>query len=248
MLGAWGAIGIALAGCAPVDVGPDPDFVWWTDNESGDLSDWKRQGSTWENAGGTLVAVQSPVRSGRYAIRATVTSQPAGTISGAVMVAENMPQEAYYSAWFLVPDTVPPSTYWTFFKLASRSIPNDPSTGLDVWDFDFDPDPQGIKLRLFHHSPLDIAPLGAKTVPLGQWFQVEARFRASPANDGELLLWLDDTLLFEFHGITAPTTYVAWTVGGATEGLGAPEAAVVVDDAAVAKRRLGMQSPPFFSR
>jgi hypothetical protein len=240
---------LGLWGCAPVTVGPDPDFVWWTDNESGDLSAWKRAGSTWESGGGSLAVVSAPVRSGRYAVRSTVAAQPSGTISGAVLVAENMPQEAYYSAWFWVPETVPSSTYWTFFKLASRMVPTDSTTGLDVWDFDLDPASDGgVKLRLFHHPPIDVAPLVAKTVPLARWFQVEAHYRASTTDDGELLLWLDDTLLFEIHGPTAPTSYVAWTIGGATEDLGLPQASVLLDDAAVTTRRLGTQFPPFYSR
>jgi hypothetical protein len=239
---------LGVAGCAPVTVGPDPDFVWWTDNESGDLSDWKRAGSTWESGGGSLAVVSAPVRSGRYAIRSTVAAQPAGTISGAVLVAENMPQEAYYSAWFLVPETVPASTYWTFFKLASRTVPADSTTGLDVWDFDLDPAPEGVKLRLYHHPPNGVAPLVAKTVSLGRWFQVEAHYRASTTDDGELLLWLDDTLLFEIHGPTAPTSYVAWTIGGAAEDLASPEASVLLDDAAVTTRRLGTQFPAFYPR
>jgi len=111
-----------------------------------------------------------------------------------------------------------------------------------------------VKLRLFHHdfeatpTPIDLAPLAGKIVPLGRWFQVEAHYRASPAGDGELRLWLDDTLEFEIHGPTAPTSYVGWTIGGAAEDLAAPQATVLLDDAAVTKRRLGTQFPPFYSR
>jgi hypothetical protein len=247
-VGTFGVALLGLAGCAPVGMGPDPDFVWWTDNESGDLSDWKHQGSTWESGGGTLAVVNAPVRSGHHAIRSIVANQPAGTISGAVLVAANMPQEAYYSAWFLAPDPIPTSTYWTFFKLGSRTIADDPATGVDVWDFDLDPAAEGVVLRLFHHPPIDVTPIVAKTVPLGRWFQLEAHFRASSSSDGELLLWLDDTLLFEIHGITAPTTYVDWTIGGAAEDLAAPQATVLLDDAAVTKRRLGTQFPAFYPR
>src|SRR5262249_44897860 len=102
-------------------------------------------------------------------------------------------------------------------------------------------------LRLFHHPPEDIAPLKVKTVPLGRWFQVEAYFQASPT-DGQLLLWLDDTLLFEIHQPTAPTEYVAWTIGGAAEGLADPQATVLFDDGAVTRRRLGAQFPSFYPR
>jgi len=244
----FGVALLGITGCAPVGMGPDPDFVWWTDNESGDLSDWNQRGATWESGGGTLTAVSRPVRSGRYAIRAVVSAQPTGTISGAVLVADNMPQDAYYSAWFLVPDPVPTSTYWTFFKLGSRTVVDDPSTGVAVWDFDLEPAPDGIKLRLFHHPPEDVAPITPKTVPIGRWFQVEAHFRASTAGDGELLLWLDDTLVFEVHGPTAPSGYVGWTIGGATEDLAAPQAALLLDDAAVTTRRLGTKFPPFYPR
>ena len=214
---------------------------------AGDLSDWNQRGATWESGGGTLAAVSTPVRSGHYAIRAVVSAQPAGTISGAVVVAENMPQDAYYSAWFLVPDPVPTST-------------SGPSSSSDrgPWSMIHRPVSRcGISISNLlpkgSSSDCSTTRRGRRTDHAENRAHralVPGRGPVSgvPAGDGELLLWLDDTLIFEVHGPTAPSAYVGWTIGGATEDLAAPQAALLLDDAAVTTRRLGTQFPPFYPR
>ena len=82
-------------------------------------------------------------------------------------------------------------------------------------------------------------------MPIGRWFQVEAHLRASPEADGVLELWRDDTLVYEVRGPTTPTTAVGWSVGGGCEQLASPVAVLDIDDAAVARRRLGPRFPIF---
>ena len=242
-----GALG---AGCgAPIDLGPDPDLVWWSDFETCDATDWD---VTWEAAGGQLSQVDTPVRSGRCAMRSQVVAQPAGTISGAQLIKpDGVPGDAYESAWFYVPAAIgaPGSVaYWVFFKLGSRTVADDASTGVDVWDFNLQPtDAGGLDVVIIPRIAGVASPpvLGNPAVPLGRWFQVEAHLRASPGADGVLQLWVDDTLLLDVRGPTTPTAAVGWSIGGGCDSLTSPAAIMDIDDAAVATRRLGPRFPAF---
>ena len=242
------ALAAAAAGCAadPIHLGPDPDLVWWTDFESCAFDDWNR---TWEAGGGRLSTVPSPVRSGRCAVRSEVVSQPAGTISGAMLIDPGpIPGDAYESAWFFVPDTIAAVGYWVFFKLGSRAVADDPATDVDVWDFNLQPTVAGgLEIAIVPRMAGVAAPpaLADPAVPIGRWFLVEAHLRASPDPDGVLQLWRDDTLLYEVRGPTAPSAAVGWSVGGGCEQLTSPAAVLDIDDAAVAKRRLGPRFPVF---
>jgi hypothetical protein len=238
---------LALGGCDDaIHLGPDPDLVWWTDFESCDPGDFA---VNWEAGGGQLTAVNSPARSGRCAIRSEVVPQPAGTISGAQLIDPGpIPGDAYESAWFFVPDTIAGARYWVFFKLGSRTAADDPATALDLWDFNLQPAASGgLEAAIIPRAAGVAAPpvVGDPTVPIGRWFQVEAHLRASPGDDGVLQLWLDDTLLFDVRGATAPTAAVSWSIGGGCEELASPAATMNIDDAAIASRRLGPGFPAF---
>ncbi len=241
------AVAGSVAGCGDaIDLGPDPDLVWWTDFESCDLGDFA---VNWQAGGGQLTAVTSPARSGRCAIRSEVVPQPAGTISGAQLIHPGpIPADAYESAWFFVPDTIAAVGYWVFFKLGSRGAIDDPATGVDVWDFNLQPTAAGgLEIAIIPRTSSVVAPsaLADASVPIGRWFQVETHLRASPGDDGVLELWRDDALLFDVRGPTAPSAAVSWSLGGGCEQLASPAAIMNIDDAAIAKRRLGAGFPAF---
>jgi len=241
------ALALAFTGCGDaISLGPDPDLVWWTDFESCDPAAFA---VNWEAGGGQLTAVTSPARSGRCAIRSEVVPQPAGTISGAQLIDPGpIPGDAYESAWFFVPDTIAGVRYWVFFKLGSRTVIDDPATGVDAWDFNLQPTAAGgLEIAIIPRTAGVQAPavLGDPSVPIGRWFLVESHLRASPGDDGVLQLWLDDTLLFDVRGPTAPTAAVGWSIGGGCEELTSPAAAMNIDDAAISRRRLGPRFPAF---
>ena len=240
---------IAVAGCdaEPIALGPDPDLLWWTDFESCSLGDWN---IAWEAGGGQLSTVASPVRSGRCAVRSQVVPQPAGTISGAMLIdpTGSIPSDAYQSAWFFVPEPIGDVDYWVFFKLGSRKVADDAATAVDVWDFNLQPTGAGgLEIAVIPRTSGVTAPpaLASPAVPIGRWFLVETHLRASPDPDGVLQLWLDDRLVYERRGPTAPSTAVSWGIGGGCEQLTSPAAVVGIDDAAVSTRRLGPNFPVF---
>ena len=147
-----------------------------------------------------------------------------------------------------MPEAIAGVGYWVFFKLGSRTVPDDPATGVDVWDFNLQPTAAGgLEVAIIPRAPGTAPPqlLADASVPIGRWFQIEAHLRASPDADGVLELWRDDTLLYQVRGPTAPSAAVSWSVGGGCEQLTSPAAVVDIDDAAVAVRRLGPNFPVF---
>jgi len=248
---------VALAGCSatPVDLGRDPEVLWWTDHETGDLSDWQEGShSSWIEHAGTLGVDESQARSGRFSLDASAAAAPSGTTSAAMLLRTGgLPQAAYYSAWFYVPTGIATAGYWLIFKFRSRAVPDDPTTDVETWDIDLTPQASDVQIVVFQHTSstdpvqgMMLQPLTTLPIPFGRWFQVEAFLRAANDASGELMLWQDGVLLFDLHGPSAPSAYVQWSAGSAAQSLSSGTAQVHVDDAAVSLRQLGPDSAPFW--
>jgi hypothetical protein len=246
------ALALALAsGCGgPLDLGPDPDFLWWSDHETGGLDDWLRGGAATGSmyaAGGGSVSVQAGLaRSGHYALASTAGAS--GTTSAGQVTRRGQRGDAYYGAWFYVPAAARPATYWVFF-----SFHGDDGTGagdVALWDVKLAPiDAVGtLELQLLHHDTGDVAPLAHHTVPLGRWFQVQAFLRPAADAAGILQIWLDGAPVFDVGGptTTAAAPAIAWTAGTITDGLTPAPTTLYVDDAFIAKRRIEADAPPFW--
>ena len=191
----------------------------------------------------------SPVRSGTCAARSEVVAQPAGTISGAMLIDPGpIPSDAYESAWFFVPEAIADVGYWVFFKLGSRTVGRRPPPASTSGTSTCNRRRRAAWRSRSSHARRASPPLpllGSPAVPIGRWFLVEAHLRASPYADGVLELWLDDTQLFDLRGPTTPSAAVGWSIGGGCEELTSPAAVLDIDDAAVATRRLGSRFPIF---
>ncbi|HVZ71551.1 MAG TPA: heparin lyase I family protein [Polyangia bacterium] len=245
------ALATTVGACsdAPLSLGADPDFLWWSDHESGDLSDWTRTSDTGSGAtyvvGGDVAVSTDRARSGTHALRSTVTAT--GSTAAQIFRAGFGARAAYYGAWFSLPASATPASYWVFFSFHARM-----ASGADValWDVKLAPGADGLELALLHHDSGDVAPVAHVAVPLDRWFQVESSFVASPGADGRLQVWLDGALAFDVAGPTSPadpsTAPVTWTVGTNTDGLTPTPATLYIDDAYVSKRRLGPDFPVFW--
>lgn len=233
----------------PVNVGESPEMLWWTDHETGDLSDWLRDGGgTWTSAGGTLELVNSPVRSGRYALRSTVTSNSMAVQSAGIGIrGALMPSEACYSAWFFIPSAVTTTSFWLFFKFRSRQVADQPNTAVDMWDVDVvTGQNQTPVLALYRHDREQEMSAESARVPIARWFQVEACLLAASDSSGHLSVWLDGQIAFELNAqVTMPSQYVEWNVGSIAEAITPSSASLYVDDAAISTRRLGANFPVF---
>jgi hypothetical protein len=235
-----------------VDLGAGPEFLWWNDHETGDLAGWTGDGGgyVWTDAGGSLEVVSSPTRSGRFALRSTVVPSSQGIpSSGLISRSGGLPIQAFYSAWFYVAEPIISTNYWLFFKFRSRSSETSSASAVELWDLDFMSDgASGMNVRLYHHDTGDEPALATPRVPIQRWFQTEAYLRAANDKTGQLTVWLDGVKIFDVTGqATAPSSYVEWSIGGATEVIAPTSATLYIDDAAITTQRLGEDFPVFWS-
>jgi len=233
-------------------MGTSPEILWWTDHEEGGLSGWTQggadRGGLIASNGGHVDVDATHARSGRHAMRATVTSpgEPVASVGVATRTGI-LPREAYYSAWYYIASPMTAGEYWLFFKFRSRRALTDPATLVNLWDVDFNARGDGtMGVFIFHHESGNRTPLATPTVPVGRWFQVEAFLRAAADGTGRLKVWLDDTLIYDLTEPTAPSEYVEWSVGAIAEIITPAPATLFVDDAAISTSRLGPSYPVFW--
>jgi hypothetical protein len=255
---------------SPLNLGSDPDILWWTDNETGDNSDWYKNlaglngqsdaagsawnssGFTWTSNGGQFSIAADPgrARSGRYAIKSSVVSPGTNIQSGACAERDGqLPEEAYYSAWFYVPALPNSTSYWLFFKFRSRRVATDQSTTVEGWDLDAEFANGNLQFELFSHATNQNVPTVGSTapvVPVARWFQIEAFLKIATDNTGQITFWIDGAKSFDVQNTaTVPSTFVEWSVGGIAEVIDPVPALLYVDDAAMSTRRLGPDYPVF---
>lgn len=248
----FGAAGLGCGACSgePANVGQSPEVLWWTDHETGDVSDWTREGgSTWTSGGGKVEVVSTFVRSGRFALRSTVSSSSATAKSAGIAIrAALTPAETCYSAWFYVPMAVTTTGYWLIYKFRSRSVVDQPSSDVDMWDLDVvGGQNKSLVLALYRHDRDERAVAETVSVPIGRWFQLESCLLAASDDTGRLSVWLDGVTAFELTAqLTMPSQYVEWNVGSIAEAINPSSVSVYVDDAAVSTRRLGPNFPIFW--
>jgi hypothetical protein len=252
------AAALALLACVglacsdePVSLGPDPDFLWWSDHETNDLSDWTRGGSALGatySQGGDVAVTTEQHRSGAHALRSTVTAPPGGPQAAAQIWRAGFAEEkAYYGAWFLLPAAATPTTYWVFCSFHLRT----PSgADLALWDVKLAWTGLNLELALLHHDSGDVVPFARVPIPIGRWFQIEAELEPRPDANGRLRIWLDGALAFDVQGPTssadAASAPITWEVGTLTDGLTPVTGTLYVDDAYVSLRQLGPGFPPFW--
>ncbi|HEY0712599.1 MAG TPA: hypothetical protein VGF45_07990 [Polyangia bacterium] len=245
VLGVFLLLGL-LGACStePIFLGPHPDFVWWTDHETGDLADWLQGGaaraSRYTAGAGSAEVAPIVARSGRHGLVSRIDGSGAGQLTRRGDVTDG----AYYGAWFYVPAFARPASYWVFFAL--RAQPESP-----LWDLKLSPVGDEMRLQLLHHDTGDVAPVAVMPVPIGRWFQVQAFFAASASANDRLLVWLDGRLVYEVagaavEGVANPTPTPTWTLGTITDGLSPAPAALYIDDAFIARRAISADTPAFW--
>ena len=97
-------------------------------------------------------------------------------------------------------------------------------------------------LALYDHRtgadrPLDVP---NPIVPVEQWFQLEAFYRAANDDTGRLTYWLNGQQVVDIAGApTSPTSWVEWDACSVGENLTPSMATLYVDDCAISRSRVG---------
>jgi hypothetical protein len=237
----------ALAvGCSQLDVGSD--LLWTARFETGDFSEWTSvaggDAQAFPMPPNTIAVSNGQAHTGSDSAALTISAGSDGTQESAVLSrAGGLPTEAYYSAWYYLPHSVSVGTFWVIFKFRMRTNANDASTAAELYDMDLATMPSGeMTLELYDHRTAADIPLDVSNpiVPVEQWFQLEAFYRAANDDTGRLTYWLNGQQVVDVAGApTSPTSWVEWDACSVGEDLTPPMATLYVDDCAISRSRVG---------
>src|SRR5262245_1749470 len=103
------------------------DILWSARHETGDLAEWTvgaagaAGGTGMGEDEGTVSAVQDYAHSGRFAAKLskTIDTSSISRGGGPRLVYPGVPEHAFYSAWYLVPQAYQTHSYWTILQFDS---------------------------------------------------------------------------------------------------------------------------------
>jgi hypothetical protein len=260
---------VAPSSTSTTSASPQP--IWTGDVETGDTSQWN---SVAISGKADVEVVSDTVHGGRYALRLD-NNDVDGTHSPGVRLdlqgpfgedPKNLPDAAFYSAWYLIPFRIDGHSNIFQFKQSDvtawdrdgnptdhtrrnlwklSTVPSeDGTTDLDVWSR-LDP------VTGAWHSEPDRLGLLDVDLPIGTWFHLEVYYRFG--QEGRTTVWLDGVQVWDWSGPTEASDLVClhrcreWVIShylGEWQGAVEPRNSwIFVDDAAVSRVRLDTGTP-----
>jgi hypothetical protein len=236
---AWLAAVLSLAaGCDDsAYLGLEPPY-WMADHETGDFSQWSEGGGggTFASNGGTLTVVETPVHSGRYAMKSSINASGSLSLARAYRQ-DTLPEQGYYSVWFYIPELYTVTgTYWNVFEFSGRNDPSNTNTGVALWSLNLHQSADG-KTVWYVWDGLrnqEVKPADPVSPPIGRWFRVLAFIRQATDQTGRAAFWIDGTPLIDQQGVsTVPSHWMSWSIGGVAIDLAQHPADLYIDDAMI---------------
>jgi hypothetical protein len=246
---------VALSACEPLQLGSD--LLWTADTESGDLTQWLDGGRSVALAPSTPLIDDMPMTERPSTVDATNEVAHRGRFSLKLFNPTGFPDDfegpellrdvgalpdAYYSAWYLLPERQRVRPHLTIMRLRSWADDGAPQNGEELQlrslaSGDY-------ALSVFHNNAGFLLEPVADPPPLvaaGRWFHVEARFE--PQSGGRLRVWLDGVLYYDLTGRPGSASpELAFGVCNAAQKSDGDEPVVLyVDDAAISLSRVGPQ-------
>lgn len=236
---------VTALGCSePLELGND--VVWSADQESGDLLAWTADGSgdtRLPSTDSTIDVSSEAVHRGSRAVKlvnpAAWGSKDEGSEGPELFHSAGVLDDAYYSAWFLLPENYTLSPSMTLMRLRSRDpASNELFNGEELQIRSLPVG--GYVLQIFsNNAGFLLEPLAdpAPRIEAGRWFQLEARYE--PQSSGRLRVWLDGQLSYDLPGRpgAAGSEMVLGICNIAERAEPAP-VVLFVDDAAVSLSRV----------
>jgi hypothetical protein len=239
--------------------------LWSADYETGNDSQWDRIAISGD-AQSTVVT--SPVHSGQYANALTIYGADGnGAKPGVRMVfkntdnvpqegvAKNIPDEAYYSVWYYIPENL--TVTWlnvhqwkqqyegSARHLYSASLFNDKNGNL-VFKLSSSVNDNG----QWRSSDSKFWGGPSAPVPIGKWFHLESYYKWGENGTGRITTWLDGAQIWDVAGITTAFDWDfasrsrMWAVNNYAADTNPTSFTIYVDDAVVSTSRLGPMLSP----
>ena len=235
-------VAVTVCACARrIELGSQ--ILWEARHETGDLDEWiaDGQGGSAADAPMAAIAVTTDVaHGGAHSVKLT-NAAVADIAASRVWRESPYPADAYYSAWYYIPEAYALTAVWTIMPFKAPDA-NDPSIRRHVVDVDVRSLPGGeLILSVYDHrapylrSP---TPPTAMVLPIGRWFQVEALFRNFSDDRGRLTIWLDGQVNYDIARPFGIHSTVYWSPCSSSYGFSPAESAIYLDDAAVSLVRL----------
>lgn len=236
----------SLLGCSdPLRLGND--LIWTADQETGTLEQWTGDGlgevtepTPPDDADASSIEpTTDTAHTGRYAVKLLNPTGWDQDKEGPELYHAVAEPDAYYSAWFFLPEDYRIDPHLTILRLKSR----DPETGetssgeeLQLRSLSSG----GYVLQVFNNNTNILRTPIADPAPLVQakrWFQLEARYE--PQSSGRLRVWLDGVLFYDLKDRPEATwAQIAFTVCNVAQAAQPAPLVLFVDDAAISLTRV----------
>jgi hypothetical protein len=219
------------------------DLVWTADQEPGSLQQWTANGSGDVRLPSSDSSIEVSTDAAHRGTRAVKLLNPAAWDNmdegPELFHAAGALEDAYYSAWFLLPEDYRLEPSLTLVRLRSR----DPGSAelFNGEELQLRSVPTGgYVLQVFsNNAGFLLEPLAdpAPHVEAGRWFQLEARYQPQAA--GRLRVWLDGVLSYDLarRPQAAGSEMIFSVCNVAEQSVPAP-LVLFVDDAAVSLSRV----------
>ncbi len=221
--------------------------IWSGDVETGDKSQWGSGsgGGEFNSGTGYTNVSQAHAHSGKYSLELNITTPPE---SGTRMFRWKESQthaKLFYSAWLYFPQRHSVTVNWNVLQFKSKRSngANDPFYVLDVGN-----NADGsMRFHLYDWQRKVKYTQTAKTIPVGQWFKVEAMYKCAPDGTGEITIWQDGVQLHTLSNVQ--TRYsdgdCQWSINNYSGGLSPASSKIYLDDAMISTERdTGGGTPP----
>ncbi len=216
--------------------GPLP-APWETSFEEGFCDYRFDAGFCYANGAASYRVVTSPVRTGSFAAAFEVVVEGTPGTNHTRCVREGLlPTEAYYGAWYFLPEPASDPNNWNLFFFQGGEI------GFrlhGLWDVSLEQRANGdlaayVRNQLAARVYRQQAPV---PIPIGRWFQLEFYLKRAADASGEVALFQDGVEVLRVANIrTDDSSFGQWYVGNLAHGLRPSQFTLYVDDVTV---RLG---------
>ena len=228
-----------LMASAPAKAG----VIWQTGHETGDLSDWSRDGGggIFNSGTGQVSVTTEAAHSGRYSAKMVVSGIDGGVQACRLFRWGEHLSSGYFSTWYMFPVLPQVNGWLNIFQFKKKNYATgqvDPTWYNEVEN-------QKI-LSLTHWNqawdiPANVQP--PPTLVAGKWFHIEWYYKDG-VSDGAIKIWIDGNLIWDLAGINTrgidPDIQWAPVLYGANVTPGYLVA--YVDDAAISTTRVGTGS------
>jgi hypothetical protein len=235
--------------------------LWTGDMEEADMRDWyapqgsvcdcgNNGGGEFNNTLGKSSAATDVIHTGKYAAKLTITANGIDTGVRLFRWVEAQQQSAlYYSTWYYIPQKVQVTGgWWNIFEWKSTGGKCTNCTGNDpLWTLIVANRPDSSMYLQLHYWPIPgraVYTQQIKDLPVGRWFRIEAFYKESASNQGQIIVWQDGTEIFNKSGVqTMFTGHPQWAVTNYANTLSPTQVTTYVDDASISTTRESVMPP-----